>query len=111
MRRVVFVVGSLLAGWPLPTLAAIQCPQANKGAPLKAFSVFEGNPDENAGLAPDSSRRVGGGYVNVYNLEPGARLIASCLYANDSEIRLKLPQGLKTCRSAGKPSQLRAGCE
>lgn len=67
--------------------------------PWTNAQLSDGPPDEQAWLAPDTTRQGHGLFTNVWTVAPvSAKIWLSCAYADTSVVvAVRLPEGLKTC--------------
>ena len=90
--------------------AAVECPRSSQGHRLTAFGLFQGDPAQLVELAPNSVEGPNGSYVNTWPLRSSVGLVAVCHFEGVPEQRIDLPVGLSSCRAAGGPKQVQAGC-
>lgn len=82
--------------------AAVQCPAASGGRPLRAAGggdLYEGPVQDNATLAPRSSRQGSSGWVNTWQLPGGAGFTLVCRYEGTAAVvALPLTPEIRGCR-------------
>ena len=106
--KVLAVLGLLMIA--TAAQAAVECPRSSQGHRLTTFSLFEGDPAKQVELAPGSAPGPNGSYVNTWPLRSSVGLVAVCRFEGAPAQQIGLPAGLSSCRAAGGPRQLQAGC-
>jgi hypothetical protein len=94
----------ILAATSVPSVA-LQCPTIS-GQTLVYIDIFDGQPEKQADLAPDDTKKAGGMTSNIWQLEAGADgLYVTCGYGKKLEgpysqmETIRLPDTVKTCRA------------
>lgn len=90
--------------------AGTTCPAESGGRRLSGFSLFHGDPANQADLAP-AGLPAKTGYINVWNLKSSAGLTAVCRYDGGRSTKMNLPDGVRQCRLDNTPGRTIAACE
>jgi hypothetical protein len=84
----------------------LSCPDRRASVALSGWDIVEGDPQGDVILAPDTSRRQAGVFINRWELRAYAAegLFLRCEYGGSSSDRLILPMArdVKACEARGR---------
>lgn len=82
--------------------AAVQCPPASGGQPLRQSgggTLYEGPVQDSAALAPSNTRQGPGGWVNTWQFTSAPDVTLVCRYGGSQpSLALTLTRDIRTCQ-------------